>query len=309
MRTIPHSVRAHYGTCDASAAVALGEGLFVLANDEDNILRLYHSSEDGPPLGQVNLTEELGLTKNDEADLEAAATLGKRVFWIGSHDRNDDGDRYRFFATKFDVQGETPRVRLIGRPYTKLLSDLLGDKRFAGLKLRKASRKNPKEKGGLAIEGLAATPSGKLLIGLRNPIRGGCAIVAKLKNPADVVRKGKRCRFGKPILLNLDGLGIRSIAYCSHRKCYLIVAGPYGAKADFRLFTWSGKRKSAPVEVLRFSLTWYVEAMLLSPGGRDDELMVISDDGQRRIGCSICKQRNEEDRFFRSGLICLPLEA
>ena len=35
----------HTGMCDASAAIAVGAGLFVVASDEDNVLRVYRSHE------------------------------------------------------------------------------------------------------------------------------------------------------------------------------------------------------------------------------------------------------------------------
>ena len=44
------------GACDASAAVALDHDLFVVANDEDNTLRVYSRLRPGPPVSQVDFT-------------------------------------------------------------------------------------------------------------------------------------------------------------------------------------------------------------------------------------------------------------
>jgi hypothetical protein len=49
---------------------------------------------------------------------------------------------------------------------------------------------------GLNIEGLAATPEKKLLIGFRNPIRSQRALLASLENPREVMQ-GKAARYGR----------------------------------------------------------------------------------------------------------------
>jgi len=93
------------GMCDASAAIALDKDLFVVANDEDNILRFYRPSQPGKPVYKYDLRPLLPATakaKAPEADLEGAARLGSRFFFISSHGRNAEGkfapNRHRFFA-------------------------------------------------------------------------------------------------------------------------------------------------------------------------------------------------------------------
>ena len=53
------------GMCDASAAAPLGTSLFVAASDEDNILRVYHRNQAGPPTQTFNLNDFLKPQKND----------------------------------------------------------------------------------------------------------------------------------------------------------------------------------------------------------------------------------------------------
>src|SRR4051812_47763733 len=93
------------GMCDASAAVALDDDLFAVANDEDNTIRVYHAAKGGPPVSSVDLSAFLRVDpKFPETDLEGAAWLGDRIFWMASHGRNHDGkfraSRDRFFATR-----------------------------------------------------------------------------------------------------------------------------------------------------------------------------------------------------------------
>src|SRR2546426_46514 len=114
--------------CDASAAVAINERLFVVACDEDNILRIYRNDAPGPPVQKFDLSRFLQLhTKHPETDLEGAARLGDRVFWISSHGRNIIGkervNRHCFFATDLKVSNrgvDSDRgvaIVPVGRPY------------------------------------------------------------------------------------------------------------------------------------------------------------------------------------------------
>src|SRR6187402_2463901 len=149
------------GMCDASAAAAIDADRFVVADDEDNILRIY-SRAGGKPLQTFDLSEFLGVQgkkKSKETDLEAAAQLGDHTFWITSHGRNSKGkdkpERQRLFATRAQVRGDSVEIVPVGQPYSDLLDDLLADPQLAPYKLAAASELAPKAPGGLNIEGLA----------------------------------------------------------------------------------------------------------------------------------------------------------
>lgn len=124
------------GACDASAAVALDADHFVVASDEDNTLRVYRRGRP-EPVGEVPLAAFLD-SGNKESDLEAAAAVGKRIYWIASHGRNSKGklrpDRQRFFATDIDP-GAQPGVTPARTPYRGLLDDLATAPTLAGLRL------------------------------------------------------------------------------------------------------------------------------------------------------------------------------
>ena len=81
-------------------------------------------------------------------------------------------------------------VKQEGKSYTQLvLRDMLEDPKLAQFDLKTAETITPKEPGGLNIEGLTSTPEGALLIGFRNPIPEGKALLIPLKNPLDLVTK------------------------------------------------------------------------------------------------------------------------
>src|SRR5262245_31325009 len=58
--------------CDASAAVAITDDAFLVASDEDNILRVFRSGSSAP-ITSFDWTETLGVdADNPEADIEGA---------------------------------------------------------------------------------------------------------------------------------------------------------------------------------------------------------------------------------------------
>ena len=280
------------GLCDASAAVALDAKHFVVADDEHNRLSVYRRG-DPKVVGQVEL--DAFLKTNKEADLEGAAQVGSRIYWIASHARNSAGkvreDRLRFFAT--DIHGTT--VEPVGQPYTGLLADLLAAPTLAPLKLADAAQRAAEAEGGFNIEGLAAAPDGSLLIGLRNPIPQGRALVIPLLNPAELVSGKGPARFGSVIRLDLGGRGVRSIDRVG--AAYLIVAGPPADEGSFALFRWSGKPIDMPVPVKAELGTPRPEALFAWPDG---QITLLSDDGGVMVGQKACKDADRAKRSFRA---------
>ena len=80
------------GASDASAAVAIAEDMVIVADDENNVLRVYRTDEGGMPVFSYDLTAFLGIDPEyPEADIEGATMIGSRIYWITSHGRNKDG--------------------------------------------------------------------------------------------------------------------------------------------------------------------------------------------------------------------------
>lgn len=291
-----------HGMCDASAAVSLNADLFVVANDEDNILRVYHRNMGGMPAYSFDMTSFLRIgKKNPEADIEASAAIGDRVYWITSHGRNAKGkdapNRERFFATKFLVTNDTVKMAPIGRPYTSLLDDFFREPRLRPFHLVLASLRAPKEREALNIEGLVATPEGHLLIGFRNPIPQGKALLIPLLNPAELIQ-GESAKFGDPLLLDLGGYGIRSIG--RDQGDYLIIAGSFDADGESRAYTWRGGN-AAPVLLPGITFPGFnPEGLAFDNDNGVSEFFVVSDDGTVKIGGVECKKlKDPAQRQFR----------
>ncbi len=273
------------GMADASGAVAVGTNLFIVADDEDNILRLYRSDLPGAALNQWDCNAFLRIRgQHTEADLEAAARIGDRAFWMGSHGRNKNGrerpNRGCLFATDIKTNGQQISLTPVGQPYRELLPDLNSDARFSGFHLAEAALRAPKEPDALNIEGLCATPEGHLLIGFRNPIPEGKALVIPMLNPNEVIQ-GNRPVFGAPIQLDLNGLGIRDMAL--YQKTYVIIGGSYHGGGKFELFTWDGRSPNPERVKVKHLNEYHPEAIIIYPDKGLSEIQILSDDGTEPV--------------------------
>ncbi len=292
-------IHISYGMCDASAGVAVGTNLFLAASDEDNILRLYRSDSGSNVVARFDLRSFVG---KKETDLEGAARVANRVYWTGSHGIGPEGKtqfaRRVFFATDLMLEKGRLSVRPVGRVYRRLVDDLLLDVRFERFDLRGASRRMAKELHALDIEALAEGPGGALLVGFRNPIVNGKALVIPLLNPDGVIG-GEAGQFGDPLEFDVEGLGLRDMVKAG--DAYYLIAGSYDAHHKFRFYRWAGPHSGTVVKSLPLpplddlkpeGLIWFPD--------RPKQLLVLSDDGNRLIGGVPGKEiLNEAKQPFR----------
>jgi hypothetical protein len=288
------------GMCDASGAVALGGTRFAVADDEDNVLRVYDSARGGDPLYAVDLSPALGLPgpHAPEADIEAATRLADRALWLTSHGRDKHGElqpsRLRFFATTAPAEGKN--LTPIGSAYHGLLQDMLDTPALAQLGLADASLRPPKH-GGLNIEGMARrTDDRSILIGFRNPRPNNKALLVPLLNPLALL-EGAHAQFGEPQLLDLGGLGVRSIALWRGR--YLVIGGAMDKEASSRLYVWDGADHVQQVIQARLE-EFSPEAFVAREDS--DRVMLLSDDGTREIDGRPCKKLKYRQRKQFRGL-------
>jgi hypothetical protein len=291
------AVTLYRGISDASAAAAIDAEHFVVADDERNQLKVYRR---GRPeaVEVIDLADFLGTKEDKESDLEGAATVGDRIYWISSHGRSSKGEvqqrRYRFFATGAGKNGAA--LEPLGRPYAGMLDDLAAAPQLQAYGIAEAASRMPEADGAFNIEGLAATPWGELLIGLRNPAPRGKALLVHLTNPAKVI-EGKQAQFGAVIELDLGGRAIRSIELVG--LAYMIIAGPAGDEGDFALYRWSGLADEAPLELSHLNFDGQrPEALFAIPGTR--QVQILSDDGGKHR-----KALPAHEQTFRSVVVHL----
>lgn len=300
--------RYFHEACDASAAVRLGTSTqFATASDEDNVLRIYDRRVPGAPLSQVDVTTFLAPDDPDEpeADLEGGAQVGDRVYWVGSHGRSRKGKdrriRQRLFATTVQRRDGVFTLVPVGRPYSGLLRDLAGAPSLRRFALASAAMRKPQEAGGLNVEGLAASPDGTLLVGFRNPVPAGRALIVRVGNASRLIDgEDESAHLTLAGHLDLGGRGIRALEFVPSLGSYLVVAGAVDDLRSFALYRWGGGRDEEAVELATEGLNAINPEELLvigdEPGGLRVDL--LSDDGGG--GAGACKVRPVSERRFRS---------
>jgi hypothetical protein len=282
--------------------VAVSSNLFLAASDEDNILRLYRVDGASNVVARFDLRRFLG---KKETDLEAAARVGNRAYWIGSHAIGPAGKgqfaRRVFFATDLIWSGDHLAVHPTGKVYRQLVENLLADSRFDRFELRRAATRMAKESHALDIEALAPGKYGSLLIGFRNPIPEGRALLIPLLNPERVI-DGEPGKFGDPVEFDFGGLGLRDMVRAGN--IYYLIAGSYNSTHAFRVYGWTGMEyRQAPTLLTIPPLgDLNPEALIFFPE-QPAELLVVSDDGSRLIkgvpGKQIADESQQPFRWFR----------
>ncbi|MEU6815230.1 DUF3616 domain-containing protein [Streptomyces sp. NPDC046860] len=258
----PSDARYLTGASDASAAVDAGGGYVLVANDEDNTLRLYDGSASGAPVRSWDLSSALGASK--EADIEGAARVGNTVYWTGSLGNNKDGaykaDRNTVFTTTLSGSGAATSVAFGGAGH-RLRDDLVawdranGDR--YGFAAATADGQTPKQADGFNVEGLEFAPGSTTTayVGFRAPLvapaGGGKALIVPVTN-FDQVARGTKAAFGTPVELDLGGLSVRDLRR-NDKGQYLILAGSWAAEdnsAPYALYRWDGVAGHQPVKAL-----------------------------------------------------------
>ena len=322
------------GICDASAAIAVDDRTIIVGDDEKPWLSVYD-------LRTLQLNTKLPLpfggataANSDpddapEADIEGATIFSGRIVWISSHGRNSKGkvkpDRFQLFAS----HTIDPRVGTATAGFSRSFRDLLPmvigstDAAYDPLHdaigdLAKRNEALAPKRDGFNIEGLTVTKDGNaLLIGMRNPLVDGRAILSELDG-FDAFLNGdpSRLSVGKLMLVDLHDRGIRDIVWSPAHQSYLVAAGQADDNDQgpgFALFKWDGSAAPARISAFgdfnrdydRFHLEAIVPLLQRSGDGfvSSNDVLVLSDDGARPMpDGKPCKTEPESLAHFR-GLI------
>jgi hypothetical protein len=275
MRTNKQTVWLDYGRVgtkklleNLSGATVVGDHLWTVS-DEGRTIECLRAHRGGYAIvAQVRLDDVFarmpGRQKGDEADLEAVASDGSKLWVCGSH------CRVRRQVAKTGSKTVDPRIRtrksrrLLGRVSLTPTGDGI---RGAGHALPFSGNGSlhgflssnpliapfihlPSKENGLDIEGLAVRRS-RLFIGLRGPLVDSMALVVEvtIRQGLVLVRHGSLLH-----VLDLGGLGIRDIA--SLERGFAVLAGPVsGANGPFRLFHWQPRRRNT-IQRPQLQLEW-----------------------------------------------------
>ncbi|UUU44761.1 hypothetical protein JIW86_29590 [Streptomyces sp. NBC_00162] len=257
----PADARYFTGSADASAAVDVGGGYAIVADDESNVLRLYDRSRSGAPVRTWDFSSQLGVTK--EVDIEGATRIGDTIYWTGSLGNNKDGEykapRNTVFTTTVSGSGTGTQLAY-GRSYKKLREDLVAwdvanGNRY-GFAAGTAAGEAPKQIDGFNVEGLEFAPGSTTTayVGFRAPLApvvpGGKALIVPVVNFDQVLASGAKAVFGAGIELDLGGLSVRDLRKNAAGQ-YLILAGSWAADDNsdpYALYQWDGVPGHAPVK-------------------------------------------------------------
>ncbi|QRO00221.1 DUF3616 domain-containing protein [Archangium violaceum] len=308
-------------TCDGSGGVWIDTSHFLNFNDESQTARIFAQGKSASPVQSKELSSAIGISSSDEADFEDAARVGNRIYVTSSHARNKDGEletsRYKFFA--IDLSGTVPNASLqVAGTSSNLLKDMLDASNWVNPNTSVISLLNERSRlteatvaelapkvNGTNLEGLAALPTGGLVLGFRNPKSGSSALMVTLTNPDEVIG-GARARFGQAILVNLGGYGIRGMVWSEAHQAVLILSGPHDeSNGPFALWKWSGDVSSAPVKALDLTAPSdsAPEVLLPYPGTKD--VRILFDMGSHLISGTVCKDASSSSQYFTDVVVHL----
>lgn len=274
------------GVCDGSGAIVLPDGSIATVDDEkEPQLRVFNAAG-GPPTAVIPIPgiSDAGF----EPDLEGGARVGGMSLWIGSHGRNSKGEPRPERQVLFGIPVDAIVARSIRQSDVRsagpLRDALITWGSQHGIAMARAFGPQDQrvdslaaEREGVNIEAVAHDPrTGQLLIGFRNPVPGGQALIAPLRN-LDAVLRGEVAEFGSPIRLDLGGGGLRDMVWSDRHGAFLLIAGPSGNDGPFTLHRWNGGALTAIPWTTPLPDGFHPETVLALPG--TDNVLVLSDDG------------------------------
>jgi len=275
------------GLYEPSAIQQLPDGRFLVVEDEKaHPFSLVSIAADG----QVQAAPLLPPLDADDAvwkldDLEALALdPAGYVHALTSHSRADSGEvkKARDKLVRFRVEGD--RMAAPG-----LVRELRAALTAAHPVLAEAAGiLEVKEEGGLNIEAMEFGADGSLLVGFRGPLLAGRALIARIKNPAGMFEAGEPPRISPTLItLDLDGGGLRGMAWVPALAGYLLISGPVARQqAPFRLWFWSGRPEDGARRLRAGERRNFAHAEGVTPALIDGQprIVIVSDDGSREEG-------------------------
>lgn len=256
------------------AAVPGADGVLFVDNGREGEVFWMGLDQNGLQAGEIKALE-LGV---EIKDIEGITTDGTHFYVVSSQSRQKAIDTEGLVRFKFEA----------GKQSIESVEAISGLKKFLVenvAELRETEDKKGKE-GGLNIEGLAWDPrKGRLLLGLRSPIRDGHALLVPLRfrDPRGTFTiDNLEVEGSKAIKLPLGGSGIRGIEYDGRANLFRIISGAAEdqAKTDFGLWEWSGdERQSVLRETNRFDGDLKPEGVARVTAGGRDFLMIVFDAG------------------------------
>ena len=275
------------GLYEPSAIQQLPDERFLVAEDEKaHPFSLVSIGLDG----RIEATPLLPPLDADDAvwkldDLEALALdPAGFVYALTSHSRGGSGEvkKARDKLVRFRVEGGRMAAPGLARELKPALTAA------HPVLAQAADILEVKEAGGLNIEALEFSADGGLLVGFRGPLLAGRALIARIENPAGLFEAGEPPRIAPTLItLDLDGGGLRGMAWVPALGGYLLISGPVARQqTPFRLWFWSGRPEDGARPVRVGDRRDFAHAEGVTPALIDGQprIVIVSDDGSREEG-------------------------
>jgi hypothetical protein len=272
------------GLYEPSGVQQLPDGRFLIVEDEaQRPFALLTFDRSGKPTIQRPSRTSASLADNPQLDDLEGIALGEQgyVYAITSHSlkRNGKRDPARERLVRLRVEGD----RLLELAAKGGLREQI----TARLESLDRTGRNPSKRhsAGLNIEGLAFDPGhSRLMIGLRSPLVDGKAVIFAIESPAVAFTTGAKPRIeAVPFLLDLDGGGIRALAYDPRLQGFLIVSRADRGRHErkVKLWQWEGDQKIAPRRLPLDSGSRLEGAEGVCPARIEgiDQILIVRDNG------------------------------
>lgn len=234
---------------EPSAVQQLSDGRILVVEDEaTRAVSLLTITPDGQivsnPVSDQRLLRSFGRKFNDLEGLSIDSD--DNIYAITSHSTNNKGNRKkaREQLLRFSINRDRASGLVV---YGSLRDALIGAQELQREIEQIVGQAADFEK--LNIEGLAyVQETGELLLGLRSPSVAGRSIVVSITNPSAIFDDGAAPEFGPPLLLKMQGGGIRALSYDPILDTFLVVnevEQPEGGRIS-QLWSWSGQPNSEP---------------------------------------------------------------
>ena len=256
--------------------------VLVIEDEATSPLHILELTHDGKMKENKSLNLLLRLSFGKKLDDLEAITMGPDgyIYATTSHKRNKKGKRKpeREQIIRFKINGN------------KIIESSIFTGLIASLKASNILGKvNKKGVGGLYninIEALSFDKQNRLMICLRNPHIDGKSIILLLENPIEVFKnKAAPIIASSPLLLNLQGGGIRAMTYDERLKGYLITNEVYSSGTSnikhSQISFWDGNADHDPKPIKLPSLINMNNVEGISPVTINGEprVLLISDNG------------------------------
>jgi hypothetical protein len=269
-----------YNVFEPSGAATMPDGKVLIVEDESNAksLKLLEIEPDGTlaEIGNLYLPKKVKkIFKKSVEDLEAVTLHKDKVYAITSHTRSKSGkrksSREKLMMFHYD-EGAIEDFHIYGN----LKNDLMTH--FPSLFGKTIFTKNSMD-----IEGLASNAQKDgLLIAFKSPIVKDKALVIPLLNPEALLLGKEKASFGKEILLDLKGLGIRDMFYDTQKEAYWIIAGrETGRGSAFELWFWDRKVEKLSLVKNHPNIGYGEGITLIREESKTPGLLIVEDNGKK----------------------------